>query len=110
MTVFETNDAQLRHQIHAHERVIAKFTSEGCAVCQALAPHFSRFAAEPPYRDVLFVQLNSDENPVARQLMDRKAAPFFVSYHAGKLLECDALTQDAEVRAMLDRLVAHPAA
>ncbi|MGI4863225.1 MAG: thioredoxin family protein [Janthinobacterium lividum] len=102
--VVDTDDDHLRRLIHEHLKVFAKFTSENCDVCQSLAPPFAKFVDAPENVGILFVRLNSDENPVAKKLMQDKIAPFFVSYCQGRLLECDALTEEAQVVAQLDRL------
>lgn len=102
--VLDINDEQLRRLIHDHLKVFAKFTSENCPVCAALAPPFDKFVDAPDNVGILFVRLNSDENPVAKKMMDQKVAPFFVSYCQGRLLECDALTEETQVVAQLERL------
>ena len=102
--VLDTNDEGLRHRIYEHQKVFAKFTAEDCAICKLLGPGFDKFAENEQYRDIQFVRLSSEENPVAKQLMNERAAPFFVSYCQGRLLECDALATDAAVQAQLDRL------
>lgn len=102
--VVDTDDDHLRRLIHEHLKVFAKFTSPNCATCEALAPPFARFVEAPENAGILFLRLNTDENPVARKMMDQQAAPFFVSYCQGHLLECDALTEEAEVVAQLERL------
>ncbi len=102
--VVDTDDEHLRRLTHEHLKVFAKFTSENCPVCAALAPPFAKFVDDPENVGILFVRLNSDENPVAKKLMQERVAPFFVSYCQGRLLECDALTEEAQVVAQLDRL------
>jgi thiol-disulfide isomerase/thioredoxin len=102
--VLDTDDEGLRRLTHEHLKVFAKFTSENCATCELLAPPFAQFADDAPYHGILFLRLNSDQNPVAKKLMQQKVAPFFVSYCQGQLLECDMLTTEAQVRQMLDRL------
>jgi thiol-disulfide isomerase/thioredoxin len=102
--VLDINDEELRHLTHEHLKVFAKFTSENCPVCAALAPPFDKFVDAPENVGILFVRLNSDENPVAKKLMQERVAPFFVSYCQGRLLECDALTEEAQVVAQLSRL------
>ncbi|GAA4360968.1 hypothetical protein GCM10023185_27750 [Hymenobacter saemangeumensis] len=104
--VHDTDDEGLRRFTHEHIKVFAKFTSDNCAICKALAPPFEKFADDEPYRSILFVRLDSDENPVARQLMNERAAPFFVSYCQGRLMECDTLQSEEDVKAQLDRLLA----
>ena len=102
--VVDANDEELRRITHENLKVFAKFTSENCATCELLSPPFAKFAADPGYEGIAFVRLASDENPVARQLMDQRVAPFFVSYCQGRLLECDTRTTEEEVKSQLDRL------
>ncbi len=103
-TVVDTNDEELRRLTHERMKVFAKFTAENCQVCKALGPGFARFADDDEYQGILFVRLSSNENPVAKQLMNERAAPFFVSYCQGRMLECDTLQTDADVRDQLNRL------
>ena len=102
--VVDATDDSLRRLIHEHLKVFAKFTSENCAVCEALTPPFAKFVDAPENVGILFVRLDSDQNPVAKKLMDEKVAPFFVSYCQGRLLECDALTEEKQVTDQLARL------
>ncbi|TDN37945.1 thioredoxin [Hymenobacter sp. UV11] len=102
--VVDTDDEQLRRLTHEHLKVFAKFTSDNCAACELLAPPFAKFVEDPQNVGILFVRLDSDQNPVAKKMMLEKVAPFFVSYCQGRLIECDALTEEAHVVAQLDRL------
>ncbi|RYU78254.1 thioredoxin domain-containing protein [Hymenobacter persicinus] len=102
--VITTDDEGLRRYTHEHLKVFAKFTSDNCAICELLAPPFAKFADDEEFRSIVFLRLASEESPVARKLMQEKVAPFFVSYCQGRLLECDTLTTEAEVQAMLQRL------
>ena len=106
--VIDADDAALRHYTHEHPKVFAKFTVDDCATCQLLAPGFLLLADNEAYDDILFVRLDSNENPVAQHLMQQRAAPFFVSYCQGRLLECETRETDAAVRAQLERLRAYP--
>lgn len=102
--VVDADDEQLRRLIHEHLKVFAKFTSDNCPACDALAPPFAKFVDAPENVGILFVRLDSNQNPVAKQLMQERVAPFFVSFCQGRLLECDAQTEESEVVAQLDRL------
>ncbi|HEX8428317.1 thioredoxin family protein [Hymenobacter sp.] len=102
--VHDVNDEDLRQLTHKHMKVFAKFTSESCEICELLAPPFVEFADKAAFRNILFLRLNSDENAVAKKLMQEKVAPFFVSYCQGRILECDTLTEEQEVLHMLQRL------
>ncbi|GAA3927159.1 thioredoxin family protein [Hymenobacter algoricola] len=102
--VIDTNDEGLRRYTHDHLKVFVKFTSDNCEICEQLAPPFARFADDALFETILFLRLASEENPVARKLMQQRVAPFFVSYCQGRVLECDTLTTEAEVYDMLQRL------
>lgn len=108
MKVIDTNDEGLRTLIHDFPRVLAKFTSENCAICDLLAPPFEELSTDPRYAKTVFLRLDADENPVARKMMDQKVAPFFVSYCRGRLLDCDTLHTELEVKEMLRHLQACP--
>ena len=105
--VIDTNDEGLRTYTHEHLKVFAKFTADDCPICRNLAPSFEKFSDDKPYRSILFVRLDSDENPVARQLMAERAAPFFVSYCQGRIVECDTRATPADMREQLNRLRAY---
>jgi thioredoxin 1 len=74
--VVDTTDAYLRRFTHEYPKVFAKFTADDCPLCAELAPCFARFANDPANKDILFVRLSADENPVAQQLLQKRAAPF----------------------------------
>jgi hypothetical protein len=102
--VRDVNDEELRRLTHEHLKVFAKFTSENCDICELLAPPFIDFAGKENFKTILFLRLKSDDNPVAKKLMQEKVAPFFVSYCQGRILECDTLTDEQQVSDMLQRL------
>jgi hypothetical protein len=104
MTVTDTNDTGLRTLIHDFPRVLAKFTSANCDVCNLLAPPFEKFSQDARFRTTAFLRLDSDENPVAKKMMNERVAPFFVAYCRGRMLECDTLRTEREVLEMLERL------
>lgn len=105
--VLDTDDTGLRQLTHERLKVFAKFTADNCPICKALEPIFAKFADDPAYEGIVFARLESDENPVAKQLMAQRTAPFFVSYCQGRLLECDTRETEADVEAQLSRLRAH---
>ncbi len=107
MEIIETNDAGLRQLVHDYSKVLVKFTATNCAICEHLRPIFELFATNRAYADIAFLRLSADQNPVAKQLMDQQAAPFFVSYCQGRLVHCDTLYTEQQLRAQLHALQAH---
>ncbi|GAA4022573.1 hypothetical protein GCM10022409_02910 [Hymenobacter glaciei] len=102
--IIDTNDEGLRQYIHDRLKVFATFTSNNCPICELLAPGFEHLADEEQYQGILFVRLDFAENPVAKLLMNKRGAPFFVSYCQGRMLECDTRETEAAMLAQLNRL------
>ena len=107
MGILETDDAGLRQLVHEHPKAIAMFTANHCATCAQLRPIFALFATNKAYAGITFLHLNADQNPVAKQSLQQQNAPFFVSYDQGRLLHCDTLHTEQQVRAMLHALHQH---
>lgn len=107
MGSIETDDAGLRQLVHEHPKAVAMFTAAHCATCEHLRPLFEVFATNRAYTGIAFLLLNADQNPVAQQLMQQQVAPFFVTYCQGRLVHCDTLYTEQQVRALLNALVAH---
>ena len=107
MGIIETNDAGLRQLAHAHSKALAMFTALNCAICEQLRPIYELFATNKAYAGIAFLRLDAGQNPVAKQLMDQQAAPFFVSYCQGRLVHCDTLYTEQQLRAQLNALLAH---
>ena len=102
--VVDTDDTGLRTFTHERMKVFAKFTAKDCLVCKMLGPAFGQLAEAGARQNILFLRLNSNENPVARQLMNERAAPFFVSYCQGRISECNTCETEAEMMAQFERL------
>ncbi len=107
MGITETDDTGLRQLVHEHPKAFAMFTAAQCAIGEQLRPIFELFATNQAYAGIAFLRLNADQNPVAKQVMAQQSAPFFVTYNQGRLLHCDALYTEQQVRAMLHALHQH---
>jgi hypothetical protein len=103
-SVIGTDDEGLRHYIYERPKVFAMFTSDACPRGELFDAAFTKLADEELAQGVLFVRLDSDENPVARRLMAEQAAPFFVSYCQGRMLECGTCETAPELLSHLVRL------
>lgn len=107
MGILETDDAGLRQLVHEHPKAIAMFTAAPCATCAQLRSIFALFATNKAYAGIAFLHLNADQNPAAKQSLQQQHAPFFVSYEQGRMLHCDTLHTEQQVRAMLHALHQH---
>lgn len=105
MGILITDDVGLRQFIYEHSKVLAMFTANHCATCAQLRPIFELFATNKAYAGIAFLCLEAAQNPVAKQAQQQQQhAPFFVSYNQGRLVHCDTLHTEHQLRAMLHAL------
>ena len=107
MGLTTVTDDRLRHLVHAHPRTLAMFTASGCAHCDHLRPVVEILATNAAYANIAFVELEADQNPVAKHLLAQNGGPFFITYCHGRLVHCDTLYTESQVRALLHALLAH---
>ncbi|WP_205500274.1 thioredoxin family protein [Rufibacter psychrotolerans] len=106
MAIQISSDHELRSIIFERERVIVKFIDEDCQICKLLAPSFKQFSDDPTYDSITFLQMDASENPVSSKEVKLTGTPFFAIYFRGTLRHCSLLSSEAEVKKMLDRLLA----
>ena len=104
MATLETDDAGLRQLVHEHAKAIAMFTTAHCATCEQLRPIFDLFATNTAYAGIAFLRLDANQSAVARRSMSQQHAPFIISYDQGRLVHCDALHTEQQLRAVLQSL------
>lgn len=104
MGITETDDAGLRHLVHEYPKAFVIFTAASCASCEQLGAIVELFATNRAYTNSVFLRLNADQNPVAKQSMAQQAAPFFVTYDQGHVGHCATLSTEQQVRALLHAL------
>lgn len=97
----DATDANLRQLIYSHQYVLTKFVDPDCTICERMAPHLERLAADPRFAHVLFLRIQAHENPVAVKEVSFNKAPFIATYHNGRLLHCETVFSDARVEEIL---------
>ena len=68
-SIVDTDDLSLRHLIHEHLKVFAKFTAEDCVICKLLGPGFAKFSDDKKYQGIQFVRLESGQMNVKRDAL-----------------------------------------
>jgi thioredoxin 1 len=105
MAIQTSSDAELRSIIFEKERVLVKFIDDQCAICKQLAPALERFAQDPKYQGITFLRMQASENPVSSKEVKLTGTPFFATYYNGTLKHCGLVSNEQDVRALLDSLL-----
>ncbi len=103
MPVIKSTNDDLRKFVYDKQYVIVKFdTEDDCAVCEEIAPVFERLSDD--YKNITFVRMNADDNPVAKKLIIKEKKPFIGIYKEGLLVECGLVSTENALSIMLNKL------
>jgi thioredoxin 1 len=104
MTIVCATDDNLRKHISEHECVFVTYITPDCPVCNSLMPSIRLLSQKQTYENIHFVEIDANENPVAKIEMMEKQLPFVITYKKGLLIECETVSTEYDVVHKLDKL------
>lgn len=104
MSVHVSDDADFAEILKTHEKVVVKFYADWCGSCKLFAPKFRRLSDHEDYSDILFLDINAEENPETRKLAGVDNLPFFAGFKNGLLMEGVSTSKEEVVTALLNKL------
>ena len=108
MAVRETSDENLIIELLLNERVILKYQTDSCGkICEDLKEIFIATSSDKDYKDITFLRINADNNPIARKHIEKRKQPIMNIYLKGMLLECRTVGTKEKMQELLDKLVNH---
>ncbi|MFL5753862.1 MAG: thioredoxin family protein [Bacteroidia bacterium] len=104
MNVQLSTDADFESIIKSNKKVIVKYFADWCGSCKLFSPKFKRLAADERFTDVVFVEVNAEENDATRQMGGVDNLPFMATFKDGALVEGTATSKEEYVVKMLEDL------
>jgi len=104
MNVQTATDADFESIIKSNKKVIVKYYADWCGSCKLFSPKYKRISADEKYADVIFLDVNAEENDTARQMGGVDNLPFFATFKDGVLVEGTATSKEEYVVKMLEGL------
>jgi len=105
MTTQTIDENHLQNVISVNQYVVVMYSSLICEVCASLLPAYRMLSKNKLYTDVLFLEIDSENTPVAKQVVDTYAAPLIVAYKNGEVAEGHAVYSADGMVKMLDHLL-----
>lgn len=99
-----STDADFESLIKTHDKVVVKYYADWCGSCKLFAPKFKRHANAEDNGDVLFLDVNAEENEAARKLGGVDNLPFIATFRNGVLLEGAATSKEDYLQKMIGDL------
>ncbi|MES2568092.1 MAG: thioredoxin family protein [Bacteroidota bacterium] len=106
MPVTETTDAYLFLQVAENDRVILKYHTNDCAEpCINFIPIFEDLSNDIAYKKIVFLVIDADNNPKAKERILNKNQPVITIYHKGQLLDSRHASTKEGVQELLEELL-----
>ena len=106
MAVIETTDSFLFLQVAENERVILKYHTNSCGQpCISFIPIYNELSEDPKYKDVIFLVIDADNNPMAKRRILDKKQPVITIYYKGQLLDSRHASTKDGVETLLAELL-----
>lgn len=90
--------------LKSNSKIVVKYYADWCGACKLFAPKFKRHANNEDNADILFLDINAEENEIARKLGGVDNLPFLASFKNGTLLEGAATSKEEYLQKMIDDL------
>ncbi len=87
MAVQTATDQDFNSLLGDNENVVVKFYTDWCGNCRLFAPKYKCVSNEEEMQDVLFLDVNAEENPEKRKMAGVDNLPFMAFFKNGELVE-----------------------
>ena len=99
-----STDHEFETLLSNNKQVIVKYFADWCGSCKLFAPKYKRHSNDEANADILFLEVNAEENEKARKMGGVDNLPYLASFKNGVLLEGTATSKEEYLQKMIDDL------
>jgi len=103
--VTKATDSEFNELIQNNSKVVIKYFANWCGTCRLFAPKYTKISNKEEHKDILFLDVNAEENPEARKFGGVTNLPYFVVVKNGEVLMADTTAKEEGVEKMIGLLV-----
>jgi thioredoxin 1 len=104
MEIINSNDNTFKNILAGSPKIVVKFYAGWCGSCRLIAPKFKQLAEREDLQDVVFVEVDAENNPQTRSLAKVNNLPFFATFKDGELVEGHPTSKIEAVESMIKSL------
>lgn len=102
MAVQVATDQDFKTYLGDNENVVVKFYADWCGNCRLFAPKYKRVSNEDEMQNVVFLDVNAEENPETRKMAGVDNLPFMAFFKNGELVEGSASSKEEYLRKIIE--------
>jgi thioredoxin 1 len=102
MAVINSTDQDFLDLISKNENVVVKYYADWCGSCRLFSPKFRRVSEEDGMQNVVFMDVNAEENPIARKAAGVDNLPFLAFFKNGELKAASASSKEEYLRSIIE--------
>jgi thiol-disulfide isomerase/thioredoxin len=99
------NDQEFESTLQSNPKVIVKYFANWCGTCKLFSQKYKKLSDKEEFKDVLFIDINAEENPIARKIAGVSNLPFFATFKDGKLVRAEATAKEEGVISMIEGIL-----
>lgn len=104
MAVLISTDADFSAQISGNSKVIVKYYADWCGNCKLISPKYRRLSEDERFNDIVFLDVNAEENEAARKIANVDNLPFFAVFQNGQFVTGKAASKEEAIVNLLEGL------
>ena len=104
MAVINVSDTEFKEKLTSNSKVVVKYYADWCGSCKLFSPKFKRLSEDERFNEVLFLEVNAEENEEARKAAGVDNLPFLATFKDGNLMDASASSKEEYLVSILDKL------
>lgn len=105
LKIISSDDIDWKNLFLENEFIVINYQPQlDCKGCKEMNDLFQELSGHADFLKVKFLWVDSRNNPIAEQFIAKRQTPFIAVFKEGFLVECDNISDEKSLRAMLDRL------
>lgn len=104
MSVQKIDDSAFEKALAENKNVVVKYYANWCGSCKLFAPKYKRLSEDTRFEDVVFLDVNAEENEKARKLAGVDNLPFFAVFKSGDLIKGLSTSKEENVVELINEL------
>jgi thiol-disulfide isomerase/thioredoxin len=99
------SDNDFNELLATNDKVVVKYFANWCGTCKLFAPKYKKISEKPEYSGVLFLDVNAEENPLARKAAGVSNLPYFAVFKNGQKVAADATAKEEGVEKLIAQIL-----